>query len=264
MFERWRPLLLLPATVAVLATAACGGGSGPAAATTPAATAPAASAVGSATRPASAQASPTVTVTATATPSAMPLPPVAEAKAAAIAAAVKALDARVVSPLNRDACLQDNPARKVCIALEGPDASVQRGLAEFGAGDPEGGGFRFLMGRSAAGEWGFWFGSQQQFYVQLVLPGTLLACGEGNGVAVRVQPSVSSAAVSTVKDLTQLRAQEFVLTTPGKYGAGGARGEGWYHVTTPVDGWVQAREATDAKLGNCRLRDSLEGSATHG
>jgi hypothetical protein len=263
MFERLRPLfLILPAAIAVLATAACGDASEPSASTTQTATAPAATAAGSPTRAVSPQVSPTVT--ATAAPSATPLPAAADAKAAAIAAAVKELDARVVSPLNRDACLQDNPARKVCIKLEAPDASVQRGVAEFGAGDPDGGGFGFVMARTAAGEWRFWFGSQQQFYVQLVLPGALLACGEGNGVAVRAQPSVSSAAVSTVKDLVQLQAQEFVLTIPGKYGSGGTRGEGWYHVTTPVDGWVQAREATDAKLGNCQLRDSLERSATHG
>jgi hypothetical protein len=168
------------------------------------------------------------------------------------------LGARHVSPLTLEACLKDNPDRKPCIDLQTPMDQLPRGVARFAAGDPDGGPFTFLMGRMADGAWGYWLGSRQMTYILDTLPGDILTCGLGSEVHIRERPQDDAASLSTFKDLTELRADQFVLTAAGTYGVSGKRGDGWYHVVTPVDGWVQASKTTAAALGDCLLHDEVE------
>lgn len=197
----------------------------------------------------------TATVTPTATATIAP----AEARAAVLQAAAAALDARVVSPLSRDACLAGNPAGRICVDLTPPGQDVSRGLARLAGGDPAGGGFSFLMGRTAEGAWRFWFGTQQAYSVTTALPGDALACGGGKDVAIRQQPAASAAVAVQVRELSSLRLEEFVLTTPGSFRGPASRGEGWYRVSAPTAGWVDARDETDAANRDCKLHDAVEG-----
>jgi len=183
--------------------------------------------------------------------------------AAVIEAATAALDARYLSPLSRDACLEDNEAGQICIALASDEGSVEAGIARFDAGDPNGGPFSFFMGRDATGAWQYWFGTQQQSYVLQSVPGELLACGLGEATTVRPQPSSDADATMVLEKQASLTAEEFLITVAGGFGAGGERGEGWYRVSAPAEGWVNAREVTDAALGDCLLHDAIEQTA-HG
>jgi hypothetical protein len=169
-----------------------------------------------------------------------------------------------VSPLTRDACLANNPQKKVCIELKSDDSTVDRGIAEFAGGDPEGGGFTFYMGRDAGGQWHFWFGTQQQSYRLTTLPGDVLVCADGDGANVREQPQSGATSAGLATDMTSLHAVEFVLTSPGSFRAQGQIGAGWYRVSGDLDGWIDSRYETAAALGSCTLRDAFEGTGSVG
>lgn len=173
---------------------------------------------------------------------------------------MRVLDARYLSPLTRDACLQDNPASKICVELKTADAALAGGIARFAAGDPNGGGFSFYMGRMIDGTWAYWFGTQQQTYVLEEPPGELLACSATASIEIRREPRADAAAVRSVADLGELKAERFVLTKAGSHQAAGERGEGWYFVTSPAEGWVPAQDVTDATLSDCLLHDAIEES----
>ncbi len=199
-----------------------------------------------------------------ASPSASASPSQRDEQALAVEAAMKEVDAVYRSPLTLDSCLKDNAGNKACIALASNEPTVRGGVARFTGGFPEGGGFSFVMGRTADSGWHYWFGSQQGMYQLSDLPGELRACGNGNAVTVRASPDSAAASAGTLKDLDTATAQEFRLTKAGSFGTNGARGEGWYRVTGAAAGWVAARESSDAKLGDCALHDAIEGSAPRG
>jgi hypothetical protein len=202
--------------------------------------------------------SPTVT-SSSPTPTASPTPDAAAEQEAVIEAASDAVGgARHISPLTLPACLEGNPDRNPCIELKSEPEQLVRGLARFNFGDPDGGGSTFLMGRMADGQWAYWQGSQQQSYVLDALPGDLLACGTDGDATIHEEPSADSPEVSSVEDLTELTADSFVLTEPGDYAVQGERGEGWYHLTGPEEGWIDATQTTDAALGDCLLHDAIE------
>lgn len=236
--------------------AACGGGGDddeptpePTFATTETATAPAE------TPPAS---------TATATPSASPTAtPAGGDAASAIAAALEITGGREVSPLTAEGCLADNPDMEPCLELTSDTGTVAAGLAFFRGGYPDAGPFQLAVGRTAEGGWQVFFASQQQAYQLTTLPGSLLSCSTDGPLIVRAEPSDSAEAVAEVERGDQLSAAEFRLTNPGAFG-GGQRGHGWYRVTSPAEGWVESNLASAADLGDCALRDAIEGSSAHG
>lgn len=199
-----------------------------------------------------------------ASPSAPPSPVPVDSAAQVIKAATTELSALYRAPLTRDSCLKDNPDHRSCIALTSSNSAIVGGVAAFKGGYPDGGGFAFLMGRVSDNGWHYWYGSQQSFYVLTNLPGDIRACGTGQPVTVRASADESSASVGSLPDGTIAHAKNFVLTTPGVPGVSGSRGDGWYQINSPKDGWVDARSTSDASLGDCKLRDAIEGAPPHG
>jgi hypothetical protein len=246
-------LVFVATTVGVLA--ACGGSSDSPAGFTPLAPlSPSVESAGPSAQSSHAAASPSPS------PSAVPV----DASAQAIEAATKELQALYRSPLTRDSCMKDNPGSKACIALTSGDAVLAGGVASFTGGYPDGGGFAFLMGQSSDQSWHYWYGSQQGFYVLVKLPGDVRACGAGDAVAVRSSADAAAPSAGSLDDGATAHAERFLLTKPGAPGASGSRGEGWYQLSSPVKGWVNARNTSDAALGDCKLRDAVEGAPPHG
>jgi hypothetical protein len=161
--------------------------------------------------------------------------------------------------LSFDACQAANPPSRICIALQSSSEDVARGVASFLAGDLDGGGFRFYMGRQADASWGYWFGTQQQVDILEVLPGEVLVCGGGSPVELHETPQSVSAVVASAQHLSALTAEEFVLARAGQFEAGGTIGEGFYRVSAPVAGWIDAASVTSAEYGDCLLHDELRG-----
>ncbi|MCC6387150.1 MAG: hypothetical protein IT302_07180 [Dehalococcoidia bacterium] len=258
-------LKLLPvfAVTAVLslALAACGDGNGTDATPT---LAPLPTASLSPTAP-----PPTVTptVAASPTPAGTPTPlpdDVVAVRQQVIAAATAELKGRYVTPLNRDACLANNPQQLLCFDITSRPDTLVRGIAQLATGDPQGGGATVFFGRQANGEWHYWFGTQQAVSPLVTLPGEAFACGGGQGITIRSQASDTSEAVAKVAELAQLRVQQFVLTAAGSTAPGAPRGDGWYRVNIPATGWVNARDITDSANKNCSLHDAIYGSGPRG
>ena len=127
----------------------------------------------------------------------------------------------------------------------------------------ESGSAAVFAGRTASGAWDFWYGTQQTVYRMADLPGDILVCANGDGLNIRESPDAGSKVVAFVKDLTRLRAEEFVLTTPGGNAPGTGSGSGWYRVTAKepqVAGWAFSKYITDARLKDCSIQDKVEGS----
>ena len=258
-------LTLLLGALCALATVACGDGANDD--VTPTLPALPTASV-SATAPA-----PTVTPTPTAVPSPSPTPAgtptplpadVEAVRQQVVAAAAAELKGRFVSPLDRDACLANNPSQQLCFDLVSKPDTLVRGIAQVATGDPLGGGATVFFGREASGQWRYWFGTQQAVSPLVTLPGELLACGGGQGITVRAQPSDTSEAVTKLADLAAMRAQQFVLTSVGSTVPGSPRGEGWYRVNIPATGWVNSRDITDSAQKTCALHDAIYGSGPRG
>lgn len=173
-----------------------------------------------------------------------------------------AMSAIRVSPLTLSACQANNPEGKPCIDPVGSSGTVAAGLAEFAAGDINSGPFRAFAGRTASGEWKFWFATFQPRYIPVTLPGDLMAC-RNDGTVVRGTPSASGAEVGKLARSTKARVEEFQLTAEGSF-KDGTRGEGWYRVSGSVAGWVNSKDVTDAGLNSCELRDAIEEPGTRG
>ena len=285
----WLFAVALPLATAL---SACGGGgndaedattpagvdepSGATPASSPSAVSPSPSASPSG-QSASPTASPTSTTTSESTAEVAPAPQrPGGSEQDAIDAALIALDARYLSPLTRDGCIAESASAvqssdsgssdsgtsggdsRPCIEYVPGESSPASGIAWFNGGDPDGGGFSFAMGQTAAGSWDYWFGTQQQTYVLTTLPGQGLACAAGAGVTIRAEPFLDGAQVAQLSDGDAVSADLFVLSQGGSY-TGGANGDGWYKVSAPAEGWVHARELSDAALGDCSLRDAIEG-----
>ena len=181
----------------------------------------------------------------------------------AFAAALRIFDA-----VPDDDCLAgNNPLMKTCIAPGGSPEGVARGIAHFNLIAPSRQeGALGALGRTPTGEWGFILITQAPTYQRLVLPGEMIVCAEGAGLNIRVAPSVEAEVVAVLPDLTQVWAEEFVLTEPGRYGPGmGPRwGAGWYRLSAPVEGWGYSRYLSTGAMGSivgvdpCALRERLQ------
>lgn len=197
-------------------------------------------------------------------PSASPSPsPAPVSRDDVIAAAEQAVGGRHLPELTRAACLEGNPERRICIHLTSDDGALSAGLARFDAGDPDAGNFSFLMGRTAAGEWEFVRGSQQEFYELTSLPGSLRVCSEGAEAVVRAQPSAAAAEAGKLARLETVPAEAYVLVTGSSLQTPDVRAEGYYRVSGAVPGWVDGRDVSAVGLGSCDLHDATEGTS-HG
>jgi len=174
-----------------------------------------------------------------------------QAADAAFAAALEHFQA-----VSEEDCETNNPQKKQCVSAQSSPSEAQRGIATFGVYDPEGiGGFVGVLGRDPAGEWRLWF-TTQQAYQLLTLPGDMLACAEGQTLNVRSAPTTNAPVLSSLEDLTTVRAEEFVLTEPASDPDN--PGYGWYHLSAPLDGWAYSKYLTNALLSDCSLRDGIE------
>jgi len=173
----------------------------------------------------------------------------------ALAAAVEKYNALVRAP--GQSCGNENPLKQSCVSAGGAPASPDRGVAVFSVSDAGGmGGFIAVFGRRAAGDWDLWFGTQNTSYHVFNLPAAMLVCADGDGVNVRKAPGSDVPIVTLLKDLTQVQAEEFVLTAPATNPP--EPGTGWYRISSPNEGWVHSSYVSDAQLKDCSWRDALE------
>ena len=236
---KWLAALLVPLLVATVAFG-CKGDDGESPITTPEATGEATPGVTPNPQDAA-----TPEVTAEPTPASEP------AVDAAIAAALEYFDA--VSDAD---CETNNPQNRQCVGLASQPSTVQRGIAVFGVGSPDGPGFAGVLGRDPAGEWKFWRAGQQDYQL-LTLPGDALVCAYGAGLNVRSEPTTDAPAVGTIEDLTGVRAEEFVLTEQGSDDQQ-QHGYGWFRLSSPLDGWAYSKYLTAASWDDCAQHDALE------
>lgn len=247
------PVIALAAGALLFAAVACGGDAEPGlpplpppATVTPRALSSEAAPAAAILSPAAGSPSPSSTLTPAADASATSAP-----ATDAPAAAATVLNARVVSPLTADACRRDNPAGQPCIELTSAPDTVARGIAVFRGGYPDGGPFTLVMAH-ATGGWRYWYTTQQPLYHLLALPGEVIACADPAQLAA----GPAGAATRSVAAGTRLAVDRLELVKPGELNA--SRGDAWYHVATPAEGWVRASDVTDAALGDCRRRNDIE------
>ncbi len=238
---RSRRTSFLVAAASSLTLLACGGGdsNGDADVTTQATS----SVTLSSTTSASPRATPTFANTATPTPSPTP----GASPTNPMPAALSQLDA--VTSADCDA---PDAADKPCITLTSNEETVRNGLATFGVATRAGGGHVALFGRNQSGEWIHWHDTQNTFLL-LFLPGDVRICADGDGLNVRELPTISAKVITTVPDESVARVDQFVLDLPGEEGG---RGFGWYHLTTPVEGWAHSDYLAAAAQGDCAVRDA--------
>jgi hypothetical protein len=174
-------------------------------------------------------------------------------KTAAYDAALKLFDA-----VPAEDCTGNNPNGKDCLNWSTTASTPALGVAAFNVGSAQGGGALMVTGLEADGQtWGLWFGTQQALYQAVSLPADMLVCAGGNGITVHESYDASSAAVDTVSDGNTVRAEQFVLTSPGSSGSGGS---GWYRLSSPVEGWADAKDLSVSSLGDCSFHDALQGN----
>jgi hypothetical protein len=244
----FRPALAASLAGIALALAACAGGGDEGAATAspvPARTGAAASPTASpaATRPA---ASPTA---ASATPAA--------SEADRAAAAAKTIIGGVV-----DAACTPSPETPACTIPNPSLGTPQHGTAAFGISSYPGGGAMEFLGQTPEGEWKFWFGTQNIAYQLTVLPGDMRVCAGGAGLNVRASSAAESESLALLNDGTIISVDRFVLTEPGTRSATTGvpqAGFGWYHLTSPKEGWAFSKYLSVASLGDCSVHDALVG-----
>ena len=141
-------------------------------------------------------------------------------------------------PPSRDTCLSISPAQA---------AQADRGLVALQASlSPDVQPLFAVVGRGIDGEWRLWLAAPAA-YVPVQLPGSAQLCGE-SGVPIRSEPSIDAPVRTTIPHQSVVAVDRFVLDRPGMWqpGEGGTLGDGWYHVTSPVDGWVIAAAAVVA------------------
>jgi uncharacterized lipoprotein YbaY/heat shock protein HslJ len=178
--------------------------------------------------------------------------------------ATRALQAalRILDGVPRAQCQAPTPTGTNCVEPIAGDAesrTLPRGIATFSVtyvNEP--GSYIAYFGRTSTGDWGYWFGAQDQQSPLITLPGELLACAGPAGGLPRVLHSPSGES-ETLQPLTRLTAESFVLTQPGTPATDsnpeGRRGLGWYRVSAPLEGWVPEQDATAAVLGDCTVHD---------
>jgi hypothetical protein len=235
---KWLAALLVPLLVATLAIACGGEGQKGAEGTlSPGATPSASAAVAATSTP------------GTATP---------ESEADRALAAAEVVFGGVVGP----SCTP-TAETPVCILPLPSAGTPDRGIAAFQTSFyPVGGAIEFL-GKTPVGEWQFWFGTQDIAYQLTVLPGEMRVCAGGEGLNLRASPSVDSESLALLSDDEVVAVDRFTLTEPGKRSATGAEaGYGWYHLTSPEEGWAYSKYLSDAALDDCSVHDALVPSVT--
>jgi hypothetical protein len=85
------------------------------------------------------------------------------------------------------------------------------------------------------------------------LPSDALVCAV-SGLDLRSSPAASAPTVATLPDEALITVDAFRLTSPGRWSAdqGGVRGAGWYHVSSPIDGWAPAATVVAADA-SCQM-----------
>jgi hypothetical protein len=170
------------------------------------------------------------------------------------AAAAQAIIGGVV-----DAACTPSAQTPVCISPNPTLGTPERGTAAFATSEYPGSGAMEFLGQTPEGEWKFWFGTQNITYQLTVLPGDMRVCAGGAGLNVRASPSVESESLALLNDDTIISVDRFVLTEPGSRSAttGAQAGFGWYHLTSPKEGWAFSKYLSAASLGDCTVHDAL-------
>ena len=170
----------------------------------------------------------------------------------AFAAALRVFDA-----VPQADCASNNPRRRPCIEnARGFDVAPERGVAVLSVNEPGGlGGGLAIMGRTAAGEWDLWFGTQNPSYRLFELPGAMLVCADGEGANLRQGWGTDRPVLAVLPDLTPVTVDAFVLTEPGSVNPLRV-GAGWYNISAPEQGWIFSTLLSDARYATCALRDA--------
>ena len=231
----FRPALVALLGGITLALAACGGAGDEGAATA----SPVPARTGAAASP---------TVAGSPAPTATPA-----ASEADRAAAAKTIIGGVV-----DAACTPSPETPACTVPKPSLGTPERGTAAFGISSYPGGGVMKFLGQTPEGEWKLWFGTQNIAYQLTVLPGDMRVCAGGAGLNVRASPAVEGESLTLLNDGTIISVDRFVLTESGTRSAttGVQAGFGWYHLTSPKEGWAFSKYLSVASLGDCSLHDA--------
>ena len=158
-----------------------------------------------------------------------------------------------------DAACTPSPETPVCTVPEPSLGTPQYGTAAFGISSYPGGGAIEFLGQTPEGEWEFWFATQNITYQLTVLPGDMRVCAGGSGLNVRASSAAESESLALLNDDTIISVDRFVLTEPGTRSAttGVQAGFGWYHLTSPKEGWAFSKYLSVASLGDCSVHDAL-------
>ena len=170
------------------------------------------------------------------------------------AAAAKTIIGGVV-----DAACTPSPETPACTVPKPSLGTPERGTAAFGISSYPGGGAMEFLGQTPEGEWKFWFGTQSTAYQLTVLPGEMRVCAGGAGLNVRASSAAESESLALLNDDRIISVDRFVLTEPGTRSAttGVQAGFGWYHLTSPKEGWAFSKYLSVASLGDCSVHDAL-------
>ncbi len=116
-----------------------------------------------------------------------------------------------------------------------------------------------FLGQTPEGEWKFWFGTQNTTYQLTALPGDMRVCAGGDGLNVRESPDRESEPLTLLNDDSVIRVDRFVLTEPGSRSpvTGAQTGFGWYHLTSPQEGWAYSKYLSAASLVDCSVHDAM-------
>ncbi len=146
----------------------------------------------------------------------------------------------------------------ICIVPQPSLGATERGIVAFGVSDYPAGGAIVFLGRTPEGEWEFWFGTQDITYRLTALPGEMRVCAGGAGLNLRASPSTDSEALAALPDDVGVAVDSFVLTEPGMMSPTGPEaGYGWYHLTSPEEGWAYSKYLSDASLDDCSIHDIM-------
>jgi len=147
--------------------------------------------------------------------------------------AAECADNGLTPPAGADACLSVSAEQA---------AQAGRGLVAVQVAiSPEVQTFIAVMGAGPEGVWGLWFNGPALFN-QTSLPGESRVCFE-QGLDVRAAPSAEATITAVLPVETPFTVDRFYLAQPGAWTRhpDGGPGEGWYHVSAPVDGWVNGQ-----------------------
>ena len=116
-----------------------------------------------------------------------------------------------------------------------------------------------FLGKTPQGEWEFWFGTQNITYQLTVLPGDMRVCAGGTGMRVHASLAPDTKVLTLLNDDTIITVDRFILTDLGTRSptTGVQAGFGWYHLTSPREGWAYSRYLSAASLGDCSVHDAL-------